>query len=140
MLALISIIESLIKFFLKTQCSLLTRRFVGEFGTHYATTSKLGTRIVVERRYSIKERSRAQKVDNGQIYNIYVYHYPFYPSQKKINQNIYVTFLSVIFRLTFMDEKVHFITIAWHLEFDNSFPKKHFSAAKATLELQMSVY
>ena len=38
------------------------RRFIGEFGTHYATTSKLGTRIVVERRFSVRERTSSVKV------------------------------------------------------------------------------
>ena len=39
----------------------IPRRFVGEYGTHYATTSILGTRMVVERRYSVRERNKAGK-------------------------------------------------------------------------------
>ena len=38
------------------------KRFVGEFGTHYATTSKLGTRLVMERRYTKAERTKVDKV------------------------------------------------------------------------------
>jgi hypothetical protein len=30
------------------------KRFINEYGTHYATTSKLGTRITMERRYTAK--------------------------------------------------------------------------------------
>ena len=32
------------------------RRFVNEFGTHYASTSELGTRLTTERRYTLQER------------------------------------------------------------------------------------
>ena len=35
------------------------RRFVNEFGTHYASTSEMGTKLSVERRYSAKERNSA---------------------------------------------------------------------------------
>ena len=42
---------------------LALRRFTGEFGTDYMTTSKLGTRIVVERRYSVRERTSSVKVN-----------------------------------------------------------------------------
>ena len=35
------------------------RRFVNEFGTHYASTSEMGTKLSVERRYSDKERNSA---------------------------------------------------------------------------------
>ena len=40
----------------------LNRRFISEFGTHYATTSKIGTKITIERRYSARERAQADKV------------------------------------------------------------------------------
>ena len=46
---------------------LALRRFTGEFGTDYMTTSKLGTRIVVERRYSVRERTSSIKVNIGNI-------------------------------------------------------------------------
>ena len=39
------------------------RRFVNEYGTHYQTTSILGTRIVIETRFSNIERSSANKSD-----------------------------------------------------------------------------
>jgi len=37
--------------------------FIDEYGTHYHSTSKLGTRISVERRYSSKERKSVDKND-----------------------------------------------------------------------------
>lgn len=39
------------------------KRFVNEFGTHYASTSEMGTKISIERRYSQRERSQADKND-----------------------------------------------------------------------------
>ena len=36
-------------------------RFITEFGTHYSTTSKLGTKLVLERRYTSRERAGADK-------------------------------------------------------------------------------
>ena len=38
-------------------------RFVNEFGTHYASTSEMGTKITIERRYTSKERSKSDKND-----------------------------------------------------------------------------
>lgn len=35
------------------------KRFVNEFGTHYSSTSEMGTKLSVERRYSSKERNSA---------------------------------------------------------------------------------
>ena len=32
------------------------KRFVNEFGTHYASTSELGTKLTIERRYTSQER------------------------------------------------------------------------------------
>ena len=32
------------------------KRFVNEFGTHYASTTELGTKLTVERRYTRQER------------------------------------------------------------------------------------
>ena len=39
------------------------KRFINEFGTHYATTSKLGTRMTMERRYTARERTSTDKND-----------------------------------------------------------------------------
>ena len=36
------------------------RRFVNEFGTHYASTTELGTKLTVERRYTRQEREGVQ--------------------------------------------------------------------------------
>jgi hypothetical protein len=35
------------------------KRFVNEFGTHYASTTEMGTKISIERRYTQTERSNA---------------------------------------------------------------------------------
>ena len=32
------------------------KRFVNEFGTHYASTTELGTKLIIERRYTAQER------------------------------------------------------------------------------------
>ena len=32
------------------------KRFVNEFGTHYASTTELGTKLTIERRYTMQER------------------------------------------------------------------------------------
>ena len=32
------------------------KRFVNEFGTHYASTTELGTKLTIERRYTAQER------------------------------------------------------------------------------------
>ena len=32
------------------------RRFVNEFGTHYASSTELGTKLTIERRYTLHER------------------------------------------------------------------------------------
>ena len=39
------------------------KRFVNEFGTHYASTSEMGTKLSIERRYSAKERAASTKND-----------------------------------------------------------------------------
>ena len=39
------------------------KRFVNEFGTHYASTSEMGTKISIERRYSSAERGSTDKSD-----------------------------------------------------------------------------
>ena len=35
------------------------KRFVNEFGTHYASTTELGTKLTIERRYTMQERRGA---------------------------------------------------------------------------------
>ena len=40
------------------------RRFINEFGTHYSSTSELGTKLTIERRYTASERS---SVDDNQL-------------------------------------------------------------------------
>ncbi|CAB4058247.1 unnamed protein product [Lepeophtheirus salmonis] len=37
------------------------KRFINEFGTHYGSTSEMGTKLLIERRYSLKERSHANE-------------------------------------------------------------------------------
>ena len=39
------------------------KRFVNEFGTHYASTSEMGTKLCIERRYSSKERAHSSQND-----------------------------------------------------------------------------
>lgn len=39
------------------------KRFVNEFGTHYASTSEMGTKLTIERRYSAKERAGSDEND-----------------------------------------------------------------------------
>ena len=37
------------------------KHFVGEYGTHYASITELGTKLSVERRYSAKERAKSSR-------------------------------------------------------------------------------
>lgn len=37
------------------------KRFVNEFGTHFASTSEMGTKLTIERRYSAKERASSDE-------------------------------------------------------------------------------
>jgi hypothetical protein len=39
------------------------KRFIDEFGTHYSSTSEMGTKLTIERRYSAKERASTDKND-----------------------------------------------------------------------------
>ena len=39
------------------------RRFVNEFGTHYASSTELGTKLTIERRYSREERQGIKDED-----------------------------------------------------------------------------
>ncbi len=39
------------------------KRFINEFGTHYASTSEMGTKLTIERRYSAKERATSDVND-----------------------------------------------------------------------------
>ena len=39
------------------------KRFVNEFGTHYSTTSQMGTKLSIERRYTAQERASSSQND-----------------------------------------------------------------------------
>ena len=42
------------------------KRFVNEFGTHYAVISEIGTKLSIERRYTSEERDRSNVDEIGQ--------------------------------------------------------------------------
>ena len=49
------------------------RRFLNEFGTHFAKTTKLGAQIIFERRFSSKSTSSDQKQQRSECVKIEVH-------------------------------------------------------------------